>query len=127
MGRKTLIGLGVVAGAVGLGLGLVFLAPRTDDGGVPMLSSGEGVTIQLSDHPLNLPALDLVDLDGRAITNASFAGKVVLLNFWATWCGPCREEIPMLAALQTHYGDRLAIVGLSIDESAADEVKAFAA
>ncbi len=92
-----------------------------------MLSSGEGVAIQLSDHPMSLPALDLVDLDGRAITNASLAGKVVLLNFWATWCGPCREEIPMLAALQKHYGDRLAIVGLSIDESPAEDVRTFAA
>ena len=127
MGRRTLIVVGVVAGAVALGLGLAFVAPRTDDGGVPMLTSGQGVAIRLSDHPMSLPALDLVDLEGRAITNASLAGKVVLLNFWATWCGPCREEIPMLAALQKHYGDRLAIVGLSIDESPAEEVKAFAA
>jgi thiol-disulfide isomerase/thioredoxin len=91
-----------------------------------MLSSGEGVAIQFSDHPMSLPALDLVDLDGRAITNATLAGKVVLLNFWATWCGPCREEIPMLAEPQKHYGDRLAIVGLSIDESPAEDVRTFA-
>jgi len=127
MGRKTVIAVGVLAGAVGLGLAVAVLAPRTDDGGVPMLSSGEGVAIQLSDRPVSVPALNLVDLDGRAITNASLAGKVVLLNFWATWCGPCREEIPMLAALQKHYGDRLAIVGLSIDESPAEDVRTFAA
>ena len=100
---------------------------RADDGGVAMLSSGDGVEIRLSDRPVPMPTLTLTDLDGRAITNASLAGKVVLLNFWATWCGPCREEIPMLSALQKHYGDRLAIVGLSIDESPAEDVKAFAA
>jgi cytochrome c biogenesis protein CcmG/thiol:disulfide interchange protein DsbE len=127
MGRRTLIFVGVVAGAVALGLGLAYVAPKTDDGGVAMLSSGQGVAIQLSDRPLPMPTLDLVDAEGRAISNASLAGKVVLLNFWATWCGPCREEIPMLAALQTHYGDRLAIVGLSIDESPAEDVQAFAA
>jgi thiol-disulfide isomerase/thioredoxin len=108
-------------------LGLGACSSSAHDGGVPMLSSGNGIEIQLSDRPVPMPALDLVDFDGRRITNASLAGKVVLLNFWATWCGPCREEIPMLAALQKHYGDRLAIVGLSIDESPAEEVKAFAA
>ena len=100
---------------------------RVADGGVPMLSSGEGVQITLSDRPVPMPSFDLAAFDGRRISNASLAGKVVLLNFWATWCGPCREEIPMLAALQRHYGDRLTIVGLSIDESPAEDVKAFAA
>ena len=128
MGRKALVALGVVAGAVALGLGLAFLAPRTDDGGVPMLSSGEGVAIQFSDRPDERCRRSTSWIStGGAITNASLAGKVVLLNFWATWCGPCREEIPMLAALQKHYGDRLAIVGLSIDESPAEDVRTFAA
>jgi thiol-disulfide isomerase/thioredoxin len=110
-----------------LGLGVVGCSSIADDGGVPMLSSGDGVEVQWSDRPVPMPTLNLVDLDGRRISNASLAGKVVLLNFWATWCGPCREEIPMLAALQTHYGHRLAIIGLSIDETPAADVKAFAA
>src|SRR5262245_22300363 len=109
-----------------LGLGLAGCSSAVDDGGVPMLSPGDGVEVQWSDRPVPMPALNLVDLDGRPISKASLAGKVVLLNFWATWCGPCREEIPMLAALQKHYGDRLAIIGLSIDESPAEDVKAFA-
>jgi cytochrome c biogenesis protein CcmG/thiol:disulfide interchange protein DsbE len=110
-----------------LGMSLTACSPAAGDGGVPMLSSGDGVQVQWSDRPVPMPALNLVDVEGRTISNASLAGKVVLLNFWATWCGPCREEIPMLAALQKHYGDRLAIIGLSIDESPAEEVKAFAA
>ena len=120
MSRQRLVAFALV-------VGLASCSPSVDDGGVPMLSSGEGVEVQWSDRPVPMPALDLVDLDGRAISNASLAGKVVLLNFWATWCGPCREEIPMLAALQKHYGNRLAIIGLSIDESPAEDVKAFAA
>ena len=116
-----------LVGFVLLGLGLTSCSPAADDGGVPMLSPGEGVEVRWSDRPVPMPAMKLLDLDGRTISKASLAGKVVLLNFWATWCGPCREEIPMLAALQKHYGDRLAIIGLSIDESPAEDVKAFAA
>ena len=121
MSRQLLVALAL------LSFGMGSCAPAVDNGGVPMLSSGEGVDVQWSDRPVPMPALNLVDLDGRTISNASLAGKVVLLNFWATWCGPCREEIPMLAALQKHYGDRLAIIGLSIDESSPEDVKAFAA
>jgi cytochrome c biogenesis protein CcmG/thiol:disulfide interchange protein DsbE len=124
--RKPLIVLSVVAAAIVLGLALARWMPRTADGGVSMLSSGEGVTVRLSDKPVPLPALRLTDLDGQPIANEALAGKVVLVNFWATWCGPCREEIPMLAALQDHYRDQLVILGLSIDERPAEEVKAFA-
>ena len=126
MNRKPLIVTGVVAGAILLGLALARWVPRTDDGGVPMLSSGDDVVVRFSDKPVALPAIDLVDFGGNPVTNDALAGKVVLVNFWATWCGPCREEIPMLAALQNHYRDQLVILGLSIDERPPDEVEAFA-
>ena len=48
---------------------------------------------------------------------ASFKGKVILLNFWATWCPPCREEIPALVELQQQYGDQLVVLGVSIDDT----------
>jgi thiol-disulfide isomerase/thioredoxin len=51
---------------------------------------------------------------------------VALVAFWATWCPPCREEIPQLIALQKQYGDRLQVVGISLDEDPPEEVKAFA-
>ncbi len=62
------------------------------------------------------PDFQLKDVDGKALTLAGFRGKVVLLNFWATWCGPCRQEIPSLIALQKQYKDRLQIVGLLTDD-----------
>ena len=66
------------------------------------------------------------DLDGREVALSSYKGKVVLLNFWATWCGPCKAEIPGFVELQEKYKDDLVIVGFSVDDTA-DKARAFAA
>ena len=58
------------------------------------------------------------DLDGKEVELASFKGKVVLLNFWATWCGPCKAEIPGFVELQEKYRDQLTIIGYSVDDTA---------
>lgn len=86
---------------------------------------GAGVKVVLSDKPLPLPAFTLTDVNGKVVDQAAWKGKVVLLNFWATWCGPCRAEIPDLIALQDKYRDHLVVVGLSVDEGSADAVKQF--
>jgi cytochrome c biogenesis protein CcmG/thiol:disulfide interchange protein DsbE len=65
--------------------------------------------------------------DGRVITPASLKGKVAVINFWATWCGPCRAEIPFFIALQQKYGDQLVILGLSEDETGEAGVRQFVA
>ena len=67
------------------------------------------------------------DLDGREISTASLRGKVVIVNFWATWCGPCRAEIPDLVALQDKYRDTLQVIGISEDEAGVEVVRRFAA
>jgi len=94
-------------------------------GGPDAVTSGEGVQIKFSDKPIAVPAMSLRDLDGAAIPAESWAGKVVLINFWATWCGPCREEIPALMALQEHYGKQLQVIGLSIDVGPPANVRSF--
>lgn len=73
------------------------------------------------------PATDftLPSIDGKQVSLSSFKGKVVLLNFWATWCGPCKAEIPAFVELQQQYKNDLVIVGLSVDDPA-DKAKAFA-
>ena len=65
------------------------------------------------------------DLAGKNVALSSFKGKVMLLNFWATWCGPCKAEIPAFVELQQQYGDKLAIIGFSVDDTA-DKAQAFA-
>jgi thiol-disulfide isomerase/thioredoxin len=90
------------------------------------LSAGDALTLQFSDKPVALPLVDLVDLSGARLDLRALAGKVVVINFWATWCGPCRDEMPDLVALQAHYKDQLAIIGLSIDEGSVSGVQAFA-
>ena len=70
--------------------------------------------------PAAAPPFRLLDLDGEAFTLADFSGDYVLLNFWATWCPPCREEIPLLVAAQSRYrAQGLQIVGIAVDTAEA--------
>ena len=62
------------------------------------------------------PELDLVDLDGRRWTLADGGGRLVWINFWATWCPPCRTEMPMMQRLHERFGDRVLILGVDFGE-----------
>lgn len=71
------------------------------------------------------PEWTLKNLEGKTVSLSDFKGKVVILDFWATWCPPCREEIPGFVRLQKQYGkDGLVVVGVSLDEDVSD-VKRF--
>jgi thiol-disulfide isomerase/thioredoxin len=69
------------------------------------------------------PEFKLKEISGQEVTLESSRGKVILLNFWATWCGPCRAEIPELVALQNRYKDRLQIIGLVVDDDDENEIR----
>jgi thiol-disulfide isomerase/thioredoxin len=81
---------------------------RTGDGAEPVDGAFNG-----KPAPLNFT---LKDMNGIDVKLESFRGKVILLNFWATWCGPCRVEIPYLIELQRQYADDLVILGVSVDD-----------
>jgi thiol-disulfide isomerase/thioredoxin len=82
-------------------------------------------TIRFVRNPDPAPDFKLAGLDGKAVTLAGSKGKVILLNFWATWCGPCRAEVPDLVELQNKYKDRLQILGLVVDDDDQDAIKKF--
>ena len=72
------------------------------------------------------PNFSLKDADGRIVQLSDFRGKVVLLNFWATWCDPCRIEIPWFVEFERqHKGQGFAVVGVSMDEDGWQAVKPF--
>src|SRR5205809_6964033 len=79
----------------------------------------------LTDRP-SIGTVAGVDLDGRPVSTTAFRGKVVLVNFWATWCPPCREEIPDLVKLQARYKDTLQIIGIAQDSGTVEQVRRFA-
>jgi len=76
--------------------------------------------------PAALPDFQLTTLEGKPVDRASLAGGLVLLDFWATWCLPCRKSMPDLQTLhEKHGGKGLEVIGVSIDEKGAGTVKKF--
>jgi thiol-disulfide isomerase/thioredoxin len=72
-----------------------------------------------------LPAFSLTDLDGKPVSSADLAGRVVLVDFWATWCPPCRGTLAWLGAVKQKYGDRVVVLALAV-ESDEEEVRQLA-
>jgi cytochrome c biogenesis protein CcmG/thiol:disulfide interchange protein DsbE len=73
------------------------------------------------------PDFTLIALDGTEVTLTDFEGKVLFLNFWATWCSPCRQEIPGFLEIYDKYKDEgMEILGVSLDPQGSDVVKPFA-
>ena len=113
MPKKLLTTVAVIA----VVLGLYFLSRHRP------ASAGVNAA-NLAQHPL-APEFSLPDLTGQPVTLSAYRGKVVLLDFWATWCGPCREEIPHFVDLQERYRSQgLQVIGISMDDSP-DPVRDF--
>jgi thiol-disulfide isomerase/thioredoxin len=106
--------------ALGVAVGAVLLVAC---GASSARSPQGGNVIRFVRNPDAAPEFKLDALDGQPLSLATARGKVVLLNFWATWCGPCRAEIPDLIALQQKYKDQLQIIGLTVDDDDASVIK----
>ena len=120
LGTSLRIGLGVCT-LTGLCLALMPLESEAQ----LQPQQQQQVVIQFVRNPDPAPDLKAKDLDGKELSLDAYKGKVVLLNFWATWCGPCRAEIPSLIRIQEAYKDRLQIIGMDVDDDDKDKLRAF--
>jgi thiol-disulfide isomerase/thioredoxin len=90
------------------------------------LAKGEVAAVGIAAEPKRLPELSFKDADGKPYTLADFKGRTVLLNIWATWCVPCRKEMPALNALQAKLGgEDFQVVAVNIDTRNFDKPKAW--
>jgi peroxiredoxin len=113
MARRITIIAVVIASAVALGTGVYLGAGRP------------GVEAEARPSAATLLALTLPDLAGKPESMGQWKGKVLIVNFWATWCAPCREEMPEFVRAQSEFSAQgLQFVGIAVDE--ADKVRQFA-
>lgn len=127
MVARLVVAVLIAAGAIVLGfISYAFFASRSDLSKFA-LTEGRGIFV---DDPKTLkaetaanlgylaPDFTLTDLGGQSVSLSSFRGKPVLLNFWASWCPPCRKEMPELQKFHERYGDQIALLGVNWGESA---------
>jgi thiol-disulfide isomerase/thioredoxin len=115
-----------VAGLGLLGFAYAFLFQTSAAVRAPISDGENQPVIRFVKNPEMAPPLQALDLLGMPVNKDNWAGKVVLVNFWATWCPPCRVEIPELLQLKREFKDRLEIVGISEDDDPPVEVLKFA-
>ncbi|MGH6802337.1 MAG: thiol:disulfide interchange protein TlpA [Methyloceanibacter sp.] len=90
------------------------------------LNKGAMAALLVRPKPLDLPEFNFAGADGKSKSLADFRGKIVLLNIWATWCVPCREEMPALDTLETKLGGKdFQVVAVNIDKGGPDKAAAF--
>jgi len=124
--------MGRIRVAIMLVLTVAFAEPRmaaaaeAPDGPAPPLRGAFGENFTLLDPPVPAPLEAFTDLAGNPVRLADFKGRVVLLNFWATWCAPCVREMPSLDRLQAVLGDRgLRVAAVSIDRGGIKVIRPF--
>jgi len=137
--RLALIVAGLAGVAVGLA-GVYGIATLTRNAGgdaacrpsmelarkVAPFARGEVAAVNIAKSPLKVPDLAFQDASGKPLSLANWRGRTVLLNLWATWCVPCRKEMPALDALQGRLGSpQFEVVAVNIDTRDPDKPKAF--
>jgi peroxiredoxin len=113
----------VVLSRAGLALAVFFVLGLS---GCSSSRSAEGSALKPEGQRKPAPEFSLKDINGKSVTLSDYRGKVVLLNFWATWCGPCKMEIPWFTDFEQKYKSRgFAVIGISMDDDGWDSVRPF--
>jgi thiol-disulfide isomerase/thioredoxin len=114
-----------IATALALSYDLVLLMTPTDDVAAPTATTKD-LHFSFLDQPAELPEIHFVDGAGRSLTLGDFRGRPILLNLWATWCVPCRKEMPSLDHLQAKFDpSRFLVLTLSIDRRGVPAIEQF--
>jgi thiol-disulfide isomerase/thioredoxin len=96
---------------------------RTGTSAPKSTAPGSGGPVAVTPLPASMMTTELKTIDGRTIKLSDYAGKVVIVNLWATWCGPCRIEIPHLIEIANEYKGRVELIGLTNEDPVADAEK----
>jgi peroxiredoxin len=100
--------------------------PEANDSSVALQPDSARVPTAALRSPRAMPDFALLDLSGNTVRLSDYAGKAVLINFWATWCPPCKAELPDLVELQKQFGgDRFTVIGVSLDQTGMAAVREF--
>jgi len=89
------------------------------------IAKAEPIKIETKDDAVKAPDFELESTEGNKIKLSDYNGKIVIVDFWATWCPPCREEIPSFVQLQKQYKNDLQILGVSLDTGTKNDVAPF--
>ena len=126
--RIILVAVALLAAGSGYFLAMLLSGPAIRDPLPTPLGPVDATTVSAPDDLVGQrrPDFSLVDLSGQTVVSETFDGEVLLINFWATWCAPCTEEIPMLSEFQKDYAGRgVRVVGIAVDDPV--RARAFAA
>ena len=104
-------------------IGYAFLG---NQGSQPVVTQQEKKNQEKEPEKYEAPDFTLKNLAGEEVKLSDYKGKIVFINFWATWCGPCRHEVPAFVELQTEYAEDLVILGISLDQGDLSVVPKFA-
>jgi len=110
---------------IAFGVVILLVASTIFSNGVPSTKSKSNYPSTAEENAPTAPDFSLLNTEEELVNLSDFKGKVIIINFWTTWCGPCKMEIPGFIKLQKKYKDDLVIIGISLDQRGENVVLPF--